>query len=273
MAPPRNRSRARRACATTRPPSARSTREGASRSRNLSWAPRPARPRCCRRAAESWAGGSSPQADLVLAALHWLEYLGLLGGIGSLVVRRLARMRPQIAWVNPPMHIAFAAALAGGLGLLVAAPGWAVGGRGTSEGAGLLLCVRRVPFVAPLAVFAAAALAVTGHASGPGAMFADALHTLSAAMWAGGILALASLRPPDGRRSEEARALLERFGRAAPIAFGITPLTGPLRPTEQLHDLSDLWTTAYGAVLSLKSAGGLAMLTLALVGPGGAPAA
>ncbi len=190
-----------------------------------------------------------------------------------MIVRRLARMRPQIAWVNPPMHIAFAAALAGGLGLLAAAPGWAVGVRVAAEGAALLLCVRGVPFVAPPAVFAAAALAVTGHASGPGAMFADALHTLSAAMWAGGILALASLRPPDGWRSEEARALLERFGRVALIAFGITALTGLLRATEQLHDLSDLWTTAYGVVLSLKVAGVFAMLGLSLVWRRGRPVA
>jgi len=171
-------------------------------------------------------------------------------------------MRPQIAWVNPPMHIAFAAALAGGLGLLVAAPGWAVGVRVAAEGAALLLCVRGVPFVAPPAVFAAAALSVTGHASGPGAMFADALHTLSAAMWAGGILALASLRPPDGWRSEEARALLERFGRVALIAFGITALTGLLRAT-----------TAYGVVLSLKVAGVFAMLSLSLVWRRGRPVA
>ena len=182
-------------------------------------------------------------------------------------------MRPQIAWVNPSMHIAFAAALAGGLGLLAAAPGWAVGVRVAAEGAALLLCVRGVPFVAPPAVFAAAALSVTGHASGPGAMFADALHTLSAAMWAGGILALASLRPPDGWRSEEARALLERFGRVALIAFGITALTGLLRATEQLHDLSDLWTTAYGVVLSLKVAGVFAMLSLSLVWRRGRPVA
>src|SRR5467141_3898071 len=135
MALRRNRSRARPACAITRRPSRRSMKAGASCSRNLSWAPRPARRRCCTRAAASSAGGSSPQPDLVLAAFHWLEYLGLLGGIGSFVVRRLARMRPQIAWVNPPMHIAFAAALAGGLGLLVAGPGWAVGIRVTLEGA------------------------------------------------------------------------------------------------------------------------------------------
>src|SRR2546428_10768921 len=104
-------------------------------------------------------------------------------------------------------------------------------------------------------------------------MSADALHTVSASMWAGVILALASLRPPDGWRSEEARALLERFGRIALIALGITALTGLLRATEQLHDLSDLCTTAYGVVLSLKVAGAFAMLSLSLVRRRGRPLA
>src|SRR5256885_15658557 len=123
MAPPRNRSRARPACGITRRPSRRSMKAGASRSRNLSWAPRPARRRCCTRAAAFWAGGSSPQPDLVLAAFHWLEYLGLLGGVGSFVVRRLGRIPPRIAWARPPMQVAFAAALAGGVGGLAVGDG------------------------------------------------------------------------------------------------------------------------------------------------------
>src|SRR5437660_11369354 len=142
-----------------------------------------------------------------------------------------------------------------------------------SEGTALLLCVRGMPFVAPPAVFATAALAATSHASGAGAMFADALHTLSAAMWAGGVLALASLRPPDGWRAEQARDLLARFGRIAFIAFGITALTGLLRATEQLHDVSDLWTSAYGVVLLLKVAGVALMLGLSLVWRRGRPVA
>jgi len=56
--------------------------------------------------------------------------------------------------------------------------------------------------------------------------------------------------------------LLERFGRIALIAFGITALTGLLRATEQLNAVSDLWTTTYGLVLSFKSMGVLVMLAL-----------
>lgn len=215
--------------------------------------------------------------DLVLAALHWLEYLGLLGGIGSFVVRRLGRMPPRIGWADPPMHVAFTAALAGGLGLLAFEHSVWVIPRVVAEGAALGLCLRGKPLVAPFAVLAAALLPFAGHASGvqqqaAGAQFADALHVLSAAMWAGGILALASLRPPGGWTSPDSRALLERFGRVALIAFGVTALTGLLRATEQLSDVSDLWTTAYGVVLTLKSAGVLAMLAASLAWRRGWPA-
>ena len=216
--------------------------------------------------------------DLVLAAFHWLEYLGLLGCIGSFVIRRLARIPPRIAWADPPMHIAFAAALGGGLGLLAFEHSSWVLPRVASEGAALVLCLRGKPYVAPFAVLAAALLPLAGHAAGVaqqavGAQFADALHVLSAGMWAGGILALASLRPPGGWRSADARALLERFGRVALLAFGITALTGLLRATEQLSEVSDLWATTYGVVLLLKSAGVLAMLGTSLAWRRGLPAA
>ena len=169
-------------------------------------------------------------------------------------------MAPRIAWANPPMHLAFAAAFIGGLGLFIGDPDLPVLVRVVAEGAAWLFCVRGNPYVAPFAVFAAAILAISGHASGAGAQLADALHVLSAGMWAGGILALASLRPPEGWRGEEARLLLERFGRVAVIAFGITALTGFLRATEQLAGIIDLWTTLYGFVLALKVAGVIVLI-------------
>jgi putative copper export protein len=171
-------------------------------------------------------------------------------------------MAPRIDWAKPPMQLAFAAAFIGGLGLFVGDPDLPVAVRVAAEGVAWWLCVRGTPYVAPFAVFAAASLAIAGHASGAGAQFADALHVLSAGMWAGGVLALVSLRPPGGWRSPDARALLERFGRVAVIAFGITALTGLLRATEQLNDWSQLWSTAYGAVLVLKVAGVLLMVGL-----------
>jgi putative copper export protein len=207
--------------------------------------------------------------DLLLAALHWLEYLGLLGGIGSFVVRRVGRIKPPVRWANPPMQIAFAAALAGGFLLLLFSPSWVTAVRVSAEAAALVLCLRGKMLVAVPAVFAAAILPLTSHAAilplPAGAEFADAVHVVSAGMWAGGIMALASLRPPGGWGSAEARDLVERFGRVALIAFGITALTGVLRATEELAGLNDLWSTPYGLVLSLKSAGILVMLVLSTI--------
>ena len=213
---------------------------------------------------------------LVLAALHWVEYLGLLGGLGAMVVRRLAHNRPPIGWADPPMHIGLGLAFLGGLALITvegfhagAVPGWERLARVAAEGLAFVLCVRGIPFVAPVAALAAALLPFAGHAAAVqpsgGAIFTDAIHVLSAAMWAGGILALATLRPPDGWRAPEARALLDRFGGVALVAFAVTAMTGVLRASDQLHDLSGPWTTSYGEVLALKSLGVGIMLVLSAV--------
>ena len=91
-----------------------------------------------------------------------------------------------------------------------------------------------------------------------------AVHLLSAGMWAGGILVMATLRPPGGWAGPDGRELVERFARVALIAFGVTALTGVIQATDRIRDVSELWTTAYGEVLSLKVAGVLAMLALSL---------
>ena len=209
--------------------------------------------------------------DAGLAALHAVEYGGLLGAIGSMVVMRLAHQRPLIRWADPPMHRMLGIAFGGGLGLTVvesilsgAPPGWAPVARVAAEGIAWFLCVRGIPIVAPVTVLAAGLLPFAGHAAqvGPGAELADALHVLSAGMWAGGILALATLRPPEGWRGAEARMLVDRFSGVALVAFGITALTGVLRAGDQLRDVSALWTTSYGEVLALKSAGVGIMLIL-----------
>ena len=98
----------------------------------------------------------------------------------------------------------------------------------------------------------------------PRSLLIGAVHLASAGIWAGGILAMALLRPPAGWGSVEARELVERFARVALIAFGITVLTGVIQATDRLHNVSDLWTTAYGQVLVVKLAGVLAMMALSL---------
>jgi len=224
-------------------------------------------------------------ADLVIGALRWVEYGGLIYVIGVFVVRRLAANSPRIAWARPPMERALAAALAGGLGVVVAealvaghslsgavtflfgdAAGWVRILRVAAEGLALALCLLGRRMVAPAAIFAAASLAFAGHAAAQGQpagpIFADAVHVLSAGVWAGGIMALATVRPPGGWNGEEGKALLARFGPVALIAFAITAMTGVLAATSALGSPSDLWRTPYGLVLSLKSAGVVVMVVL-----------
>jgi putative copper export protein len=223
------------------------------------------------REAASWVEGSSPPPpDVAQFAAHGLEYLGLLAGIGSFVVRRVGRFRPRIEWAQPPMQNFFLVAVAGGGAVLILEPSRLVAVRVAAEALALVLCVQGRRFTILPTVLAAAVLPLTGHASqvhieSAGAEFADAVHVLSAAMWAGGVVALANLHPPAGWASPEARTLLERFGRVAVIAAGVTALTGVLRATEQLNGISDLWSTTYGIVLALKVAGVLAMAGLSVI--------
>jgi putative copper export protein len=210
-----------------------------------------------------------PPIDLAIAALRWLEYAGLLGFIGTVVVRRLAAMPPALHWARAPMERWLTGAVIGGLGVVTAHPSIAGIVRVVAEGVALGLCIRGYPLVVPPGIFAATALAFAGHAAqvnpAAGAMFADATHVLSAGAWAGGILVLATLRPPAGWGGDEGRALLIRFGRVAFLAFAITALTGVLRASEELRGLDDLWGTPYGLVLSLKTAGVLVMVAMSVL--------
>lgn len=224
-------------------------------------------------------------ADLAVGALRWIEYAGLIYVMGVFVVRRLSALSPQIAWARPRMDRALAGALVGGLGVVVAQSlvaghsmagavaflfgdpaGWVRVARVAAEGLALALCLRGRRMVAPAAIFAAASLAFAGHAAAQGQpagpIFADALHILSAGVWAGGIIALATLHPPGGWSGEEGRAMLVRFGRVALIAFAITAMTGVLAAAPMLGSPSDLWTSTYGVVLSVKTAGVLVMVAL-----------
>lgn len=225
-----------------------------------------------------------PFSELAISGFRWLEYLGLLGFIGVLVVRRLAANPPSLSWARLPMHYVLAVAFVGGVGAVVARvvlwgnaeaaasyvfggpDGWARVGRIGAEGLALAFCLARVRFVVAPGLLAAVLLAFAGHAARvqpqAAGVAADALHIFSAGMWAGGIVALATLKPPGGWRNGDGRMLLDRFSRVAPLAFAITALTGLLRATEELASVSDLWTSSYGLVLSLKSIGVLAMLVL-----------
>jgi putative copper export protein len=121
-------------------------------------------------------------------------------------------------------------------------------------------------WVVPPAIVAVLALPFAGHAAAVepagGAIFTDAVHVLSAGIWAGGIVVLATLRPPEGWGRGEGIAMLQRFGRVAFLAFAITALTGVVRATQGLGEIGALWSTTYGLVLMAKTVAVLVMVVM-----------
>lgn len=130
----------------------------------------------------------------------------------------------------------------------------------------------RPPLVIPAAGAVAGVVGIVATGP-PRSLLIGSVHLLAAGIWAGGILTMAFLRPPQGWRGADASLLVERFARVALIAFGVTALTGVIQATDRLHDVSDLWTTAYGLVLSFKVLGVAAMGALSLAWRRGLPVA
>ncbi|MGH2653342.1 MAG: copper resistance CopC/CopD family protein [Actinomycetota bacterium] len=236
--------------------------------------------------AEGATGTEPTREDLFLAVARALEYAALLIAVGMILIRRLARRPPPLGWANPRLAWPLALALGSGLAVvlgeaLVAAgspsPGQ-VAAYFTSGVAGVArlarvglealavaaVMQRRSP--APSLVGALVALAAAGHAAAVTPRWwgvgVDALHLLAAGMWAGGIMALATVRPSGGWRGPAARVLLDRFSPIALAAFVATVGFGVLRGTQELSALPDLLTTSYGRVLGLKVLGVLIMVPL-----------
>ena len=97
-------------------------------------------------------------------------------------------------------------------------------------------------------------------------------HLLAAAVWAGGLAALALLALPAWRalpatlpdsqvRKALVRDVLTRFSRLALLATAVLVVTGVLGTRGNLGVLSNLWRVAYGRMLAAK----LVLLAIALV--------
>jgi copper transport protein len=239
--------------------------------------------------AEGSTSVSPQRSDLLVAVARAVEYAALLLALGMLLLRRLARWEPALSWVRPrlgvALRIAFLAGLAVVLGeALIAAPSLSVGALVSYLTTGLPGVARLSrlffeamaisslllggPLVAPI-VGSVAALAAAGHAAAVSPAWlgisVDTLHLLAAGLWAGGILALATLRPPGGWRAGEARTLLDRFTPVALVSFLLTVGFGILRGVQELAELGDLVTSSYGQVLTVKVAAVLAMVPLSLL--------
>jgi copper transport protein len=228
-------------------------------------------------------------SDLLVALARAFEYAALLAGLGMLLLLELARRSGTGDWVRPPLRRTLALALLAGtavvLGEALAAgsgspqlvsaylsggpPGWAREARLAAELAALLVALRWPRLAAIPLLIALAALAAAGHAAAvqpaAPAMVTDAGHLFLASLWAGGILALATLRPPGGWLGPEARKLLSRFTPVALVAFPLTIGTGLLRALSEVGSVQALLGTAYGLVLGVKAAAVLVMLPLSLL--------
>src|SRR5439155_24913535 len=162
---------------------------------------------------------------LGLGVFRWIEYLSLLVAVGMLLLRRLARRQPELEWVRPRIRLPLMFALVSG----VAVVSWeAFSAAGTISFSGLwtylttglpgLARLLRLGLEA-LSLFAALAgaptlwiwvtaaigtLAASGHGAAIHPQWwritVDAVHLVAAGLRAGGILVVATQRPPVGWR-------------------------------------------------------------------------
>ncbi len=242
-------------------------------------------------AAETGGGATPTREDLFIAVARWVEALALLLAVGMLFLRRLVRGRPELSWARPhSLPPVLLVALAAGVAVVALEAGSAAGSASPaalwsylSTGLPGLARLLRLGFEA-LAVAAAflgapslwlwvtgalGALASSGHGAAVHPTWwgitVDAVHLVAAGMWAGGILAMAILRPPSGWRSREAREFLVRFSPPALAAFAVTVGFGAIQALQELGALQALTGSRYGQVLLAKIALVALMVPLSIV--------
>jgi len=106
---------------------------------------------------------------------------------------------------------------------------------------------------------------VAGHALDRGQwprplnVAADILHVGAAAVWIGGLLALAVGLPraarklPPEQRARFSAALVPRLSSIALVSVAVIAATGLIRALSELSALSQLWTSGYGRALLVKT--------------------
>ncbi len=214
--------------------------------------------------------------DLLIAVARTIEDAALLIAVGLLLVGRLARRRPDLAWVRARPIAALSLAVVAGSLVVVGEALWAAGTpslaavatyltsgtpglarllRPVLAALALLLAIVRPRWTAWPLVVALGMLAAAGHAAAISPRWwgvaVEAVHLLSAGLWAGGIMALAPQHPPEGWRSGEGTELLKRFTRVALPAFAVTAATGVIRGFQETGGVAGL-TSPYGLVLLAK---------------------
>jgi copper transport protein len=253
--------------------------------------------------ADGGAGSGPRRQDVLVAAGRVAEDAALLLAVGMLLLVGLARLDPRLPTVRPRVHVALAVALAAGLAVVVAEAaaassaavhglaawrmaayltsglaGWARLCRVALEALALWLSspwaarrgLRAWPAVALVVSLAVVALAASGHAAGATPAWwgitADAAHLLAAGLWAGGIVALATVRLPgrQGWTGPDGRALLARFSPVALGAFAASAGFGVVQAFQQVGTVGSLLDSSYGRVLAAKGLAVAAMVPLSV---------
>jgi copper transport protein len=229
------------------------------------------------------AGGGSPRARDVVS--RWFFFTGLLVAVGVALFLPLAWW-PALRAAGAELHegplwgLAFAGFLLAFLGASSLIPhhsagatrfglAYEIGGIVAIVGATLsaiALVDRRLGRGALVCALALLPVpAVAGHALDPGQwprplnVAADILHVGAAALWIGGLLALAIALPRASRRlSTEQRsrfttALVPRLSAIALVSVAVIALTGLVRALSELSAFSQLWSTGYGRALLIKT--------------------
>ncbi len=227
--------------------------------------------------------GGGPNATNVIS--RWLFFAGLLVAVGTVLFLPLA-WRPALRAAavtsdgeTPLWALAFAGfflAFLGASGLVPHHGGGTtrfgllmeVGGVISIAGATLAaiaIVERRVGglvLVAALLLLPVPSLA--GHALDPGELrplnvVADVLHVAAAALWIGGLLALAAALPralrglDAGQRDRFTSTLVPRLSAAALVSVAVIAVTGLVRALFELSSVSQLWSSGYGRALVVKT--------------------
>jgi len=225
-------------------------------------------------------------------AVRWLFFLGLLVAAGAAVFL-IVVWRPALAEELDGEERKRAESLERRAGSLLAAAGFSLAlvgaavllylsnagwdtrfGRVMEIGLGIgsaglaaSLATLRAPYLRPVAITAALAMlplpTLSGHAldQGRGALVLvlDVAHVTAAAVWIGGLAALAlALWAGSGRLR---LPLARRFSGLALASVILLAGTGLGRALEELDSFSQLWTTGYGRAILVKT-GLLAVLVL-----------
>ena len=231
---------------------------------------------------------TSPRTtDLLISIARAVEDLGLFLTTGLLLLGWLARREPPLGWVRSRPVVPLTVAAAAGIAVVSAEAISAA--RGVSPGAvasylttgvsgvarlirpalelfASLLARRRSRSTAWAVAASIVALAAAGHAEAvPWGVSIEAVHVGAAAVWAGGVLALALQHPPGGWSSVEGRSLLRRFTPVALGAFTLTAMAGLLRGAQEVGSVHEVFASSYGVTLLVKSLFVVVMVALSVL--------